>query len=273
MSNEKEYKLHKPIDTNLLEFKGVVIDGSNIIQQYKNKELVFVVDRLYKLMEIVKGLGWKTMVGIQEGTLYKMTKKKFDSLYEEDRINLQTRIDSGEINVISDNEDDFFLISTALNGPYYLLSNDKYRDWKKNNPSLKESIDKCLRKVQFLGDEPSVSLPSNGESTVVVRDNSNPDSSGLLIHKSSGNGTLIPFEFNIGRTWLSEKFELEKRDYISSQHFRFRMIDNQLAIEDLSSTNGTYVDGLRLPPNHPIPIEKGVEFRVGPSDTFKLKDV
>lgn len=267
---DKEYKLHKPIDNSLLEFKGVVIDGSNIIQTNKNKQLVFVVNRLYKLMEILKGLGWKTMVGIQAGTLRKMTSKKYDSLYEEDRINLQTRIDSGEINVINDNEDDYFLISTALNGPYYLLSNDKYRDWKEDNPTLKKSIDKCLRKVQFLGDEPSVSLPANGESTVVNRDNTNPESSGLLIHKSSGSGTLIPFEFNIGRNWLSEKFNLDKRDYISSQHFRFRTINEQLMIEDLSSTNGTYVDGLRLPPNHPIPIEKGVEFRVGPKDIFSL---
>ena len=224
-------------------------------------------------MEKVRGLGWKTLVGIQEGTLFKMTNKKYESKYVEDRNTLQKSIDSGEINIIKDKEDDFHLIDVAVNGPYYLLSNDKYNTWKRKNPRIKSSINKCVRKVQFLGDEPSIDLPANGESTVIVRDISNPDSSGLLIHESSGKGALIPFEFNIGRTWLSEKFELEKRDYISSQHFRFRMINGQLMIEDLSSTNGTYVDGLRLPPNHPIPIEKGVEFRVGPNDIFELKDV
>ena len=271
MSNGNEYKLHKPIDTNLLEFKGVVIDGSNIIQTRKDKNLIFCVSRLYRLMDIVKGLGWKTMVGVQAGTLRKMTSKKFNSLYDDDRNNLQRYIDSGEINIIYDEEDDYHLISVALNGPYYLLSNDKYKDWKKSNPTLRKSIDKCLKGVQFLGDDPSVSLPSNGESTVIVRDNSNPENSGLLVQKSTGKGALIPFERNIGRTWLSQKFDLLKKDYISSQHFRFRIMNDKLMLEDLSSTNGTYVDGLRLPPNHPMPLEKGVEFRIGPDDVFALK--
>ena len=149
------------------------------------------------------------------------------------------------------------------------INNSFYSDLK-NNPKLKSHIEQCHIKIQWLGDEPSVNLPSNGKSTVVASNNSSIDESLMLMHINTEQVVLAPYEKNIGRSWLSSKFELKSKRYISGQHFRFRMIDNQLTIEDLSSTNGTYINNLRLPASHPTELPPGTEFRIGQDDTFKV---
>lgn len=275
LDSKNNHKLNAPFDHKFSEFKGVVIDGANVLTKGHRKDgnkTEFVIQRLTKLIQIVEGLGWSALVGLKSKSYYYMISRN-SGMPEEDKSKLRKMVETGVIDLIDDEEDDYHLISVALNGPYYLLSHDRYKVWKKDNPKLVSHIKKCQIIINWLGDEPSVNLPANGKSTVIVNDNSSLDDALVLFHINKQQSFLAPYEKNIGRSWLASKFELESEGYISNQHFRFRMINGQLMIEDLSSTNGTYVDGLRLPPNHPIPIEKGVEFRVGPNDTFKLKDV
>jgi len=264
-------KIHAPIDNELSDFKGVVIDGANIITKNPpDGPAMTVVMRLIKLMNLVEALGWKVLVGLKYATWHYHTKVDESPMTEEDKIRLKQLVKTGKIDLINDKEDDYHLISVALNGPYYLLSHDKYRDWKKANPKMKSRIDKCHVLVQWIGDEPSIKLPANGKSTVIIGNSADTETV-TLFHDETQKQFETPLEKNIGRNWLSEQCEVVAKDYISNQHFRFRNIDNQLMLEDLNSTNGTYIDDLRLAPNHPHPISSGQSFRVGDKDVFRLK--
>ncbi|MEW5721973.1 MAG: FHA domain-containing protein, partial [Thermodesulfobacteriota bacterium] len=50
---------------------------------------------------------------------------------------------------------------------------------------------------------------------------------------------------------------------VSGHHCRILLEDGGLAIEDLGSTNGTYVNGRRLPPHRPTPVSPGDEVTLG----------
>lgn len=50
---------------------------------------------------------------------------------------------------------------------------------------------------------------------------------------------------------------------LSRRHARLRLIDGRLTIEDLGSTNGTIVDGMRLPPDTPRPLRNGAQLVMG----------
>lgn len=58
---------------------------------------------------------------------------------------------------------------------------------------------------------------------------------------------------------------IEGDQYLSPRHARvFRADDGQVWIEDLGSTNGTFVNGMRV--TTPTPISPGDVVRVGRSD-------
>ncbi len=57
----------------------------------------------------------------------------------------------------------------------------------------------------------------------------------------------------------SEHIQNNKK--ISRQHAKFNLIDNEWHIEDLGSTNGTYVDNVRIAPNQKIKILDGFEVK------------
>lgn len=50
---------------------------------------------------------------------------------------------------------------------------------------------------------------------------------------------------------------------LSRRHARLRLSDGRLTIEDLGSTNGTIVDGMRLPPETPRPLRDGAQVLLG----------
>lgn len=56
--------------------------------------------------------------------------------------------------------------------------------------------------------------------------------------------------------------------YSSARHARFFLSEGTWFIEDLQSTNGTYVNGGRI--DHPIPVNSGDEVRIGHT-TFALR--
>jgi hypothetical protein len=260
VSDKPDHKLHLSVDTKFSEFKGVIVDGANILTKSKtNEESVVVISRLTKLLNIVEALGWQTLIGLKNDSYYWMIKRS--NLDEEGVKTLKTMVKSGSIDLIDDQEDDYHLINVAINGPYYLLSHDMYRDWKKSNPSMKSKIERCHIKVNWLGDEPSFTLPANGKSTVIVRDNNEFDGVALSCN-TTNEVALTPIGKNIGRGWLKTKFNHELFDYISNQHFRLLNQNGKLFIEDLTSSNGTYINGFKLPPNHPQ--------ELGPDGKFNL---
>ena len=57
---------------------------------------------------------------------------------------------------------------------------------------------------------------------------------------------------------------------ISRQHAKLTVIDNTLHIEDLNSTNGTFVNDVRLAPTQRLPLRNGFAVRLGPIP-FSLK--
>ena len=48
-----------------------------------------------------------------------------------------------------------------------------------------------------------------------------------------------------------------------SRHHANLAISGEIQIEDAGSSNGTFVDGAKLPPNHPVRLAVGVPFLVG----------
>jgi len=50
---------------------------------------------------------------------------------------------------------------------------------------------------------------------------------------------------------------------LSRRHARLRLDDGRLMIEDLGSTNGVIVDGMRLPPDTPRPLRDGAQLLLG----------
>lgn len=82
-------------------------------------------------------------------------------------------------------------------------------------------------------------------------------------------GTSVP----LGRTSIvvgrSPDSALVLEDsYSSSRHARFFQSDGQWFVEDLQSTNGTYVHGQRI--DHPVPVRAGDTVRIGQT-TFTLQ--
>ena len=50
---------------------------------------------------------------------------------------------------------------------------------------------------------------------------------------------------------------------VSRRHARIYQQDNRLMIEDLGSSNGTFINGERIAPNNPVPLYDGVEVSLG----------
>ncbi len=87
-----------------------------------------------------------------------------------------------------------------------------------------------------------------------------------LLHVQSSEGgeqiiqiTRTPFQ--IGRAQPSDLQLPGQR--VSRQHIRLLFEDDRVSLVDLNSSNGTTLEGTRLPPNQPQPLEYGQRFMVG----------
>lgn len=263
------HKLHATSNTNYEEMKGVVIDGTNVItKSLGNDQREILLARLQKVISNVEALGWNALVGIRQDAFHIWRKKEL--MPREDLAKLELMVDNGKIDLLSGQEDDYHLINTAINGPYYLLSNDNFKFWKKENKSVKHKIEKVQIKLNWLGDEPSFNLPANGKSTVVVGENSLKGQI-LLTHIDSNSTCIIKQNINIGRHLLREKFSLIGPEYVSGNHLRFYLEGKEVLIEDLKSKNGTYIGEFRLAPNHPQPILSNQVFSLARKDRFTVQ--
>ena len=73
-------------------------------------------------------------------------------------------------------------------------------------------------------------------------------------------------QLTIGRS--SESGLVIRDDYTSTHHARLMLWDAQWVIQDLDSTNGTYLDGTRV--TQPVAVAAGVPVTIG-TTTFELR--
>ena len=108
MDSKNNHKLNAPFDHKFSEFKGVVIDGANVLTKGNRKDgnkTEFVIQRLTKLIQIVEALGWSALVGLKSKSYYYMISRN-SGMPEEDKSKLRKMVETGVIDLIDDEEDD-----------------------------------------------------------------------------------------------------------------------------------------------------------------------
>ena len=91
----------------------------------------------------------------------------------------------------------------------------------------------------------------------------------LVITSGQKAGTEFPLgrdEITIGRS--SDSAIIIRDDYTSTHHARMMQWNGRWMLQDLDSTNGTYLDGARV--TAPVPIPLGATIKVG-ATTFELR--
>lgn len=77
--------------------------------------------------------------------------------------------------------------------------------------------------------------------------------SSFLVLKGSDFILRVPNGAIVGRLKHGKEF-LEEYTTVSRQHARFFRKDGQWYVEDLNSTNGTYVNGFKIEGQHPLKV-------------------
>ncbi|GAA1800206.1 FHA domain-containing protein FhaB/FipA [Agromyces neolithicus] len=110
---------------------------------------------------------------------------------------------------------------------------------------------------------PVATSASNGELA------SNENASRLVITSGTKSGAEFPLgrdEITIGRS--SDSAIIIRDDYTSTHHARIMLWNGRWMIQDLDSTNGTFLNGSRV--TVPVPIPLGATVKVG-ATTFELR--
>src|SRR5262245_4907700 len=81
--------------------------------------------------------------------------------------------------------------------------------------------------------------------------------------------SLDPPHTILGRQYAAEVCLSGKA--ISRQHAQILARDARYFVEDLESSNGTFLNGLRLPPRAPVPLTEQDTLQIGPY-VFALRD-
>lgn len=111
--------------------------------------------------------------------------------------------------------------------------------------------------------KPASSRPSSGPATVATAKR-------LVITSGPKAGLELPLSadsLTIGRS--SESALVIRDDYTSSHHARLMLRGDSWAIQDLDSTNGTFVAGQRVS-GSPVALSLGTPIKVG-ATTFELR--
>lgn len=111
--------------------------------------------------------------------------------------------------------------------------------------------------------KPSPSRPSSGPATIATAKR-------LVITSGPKAGLELPLgadSMTIGRS--SESALVIRDDYTSSHHARLLLRGDAWAIQDLDSTNGTFVAGQRVT-GGPVALSLGTPIKVG-ATTFELR--
>lgn len=236
---------------------GVVIDGANIVQRSGVDCLVDILDR-------VAELNWPCLAAIKGKTFHWL--ENSGRLPENDLAVLRGIIEEGRITKAYVDEDDYHLLRVALRTSSWIVSFDKFRDWKKENPELAGRIEQIRIEPVFIGEELDLNLPPCPDRTVSTGGEFTRQTTKTAhFQNSSGLDIELPFHRKIGRDILSEAGALEGDPLVVSRvHFRLVLADSgRVMIEDVDSTNGTFVAGERLSKGGLRTLDIGSEVWVG----------
>ncbi|MFT4234914.1 MAG: FHA domain-containing protein [Microbacterium sp.] len=118
----------------------------------------------------------------------------------------------------------------------------------------------------------STRRPSTGTSTSSAQATGTGGNSvsQLVITSGQMSGLEIPLgrgPITIGRS--SESGLVIRDDYTSSHHARLVLWGDQWMLQDLESTNGSFVNGSRVKPDEPVALQLGDQVKIG-ATTFEL---
>ena len=108
-------------------------------------------------------------------------------------------------------------------------------------------------------------LAANADTSPATRESA----SRLMLTSGAKAGAEVPLtgdEITIGRS--SDSSLIIRDDYTSTHHARLMVWNGQWMLQDLDSTNGTFLAGSRV--NAPIPIPLNTPIKVG-ATTFELR--
>lgn len=144
----------------------VVLDASNAL--YRNipsidpdleQDVIVSPSSLRKAIEAIESKGWVVKSAMKKATyVYAMEKANLESS-EKDL--LRSLVTSLKVSLIDSMNDDPWIIKFALDSNGWIVSNDKYADWKRRYPSLEGEIDSRRIPFVWVGDSPMIaSLPN-----------------------------------------------------------------------------------------------------------------
>ena len=106
----------------------VVVDGSNVITANIGEETYFRVQRIIKVINKLKKLGYTYKVGMKAKTYYYIIKHApEEKISEADKNTLIDLVEKLEIHLLDKDADDHWLHLGAIEFDAYILSHDKFR--------------------------------------------------------------------------------------------------------------------------------------------------
>jgi pSer/pThr/pTyr-binding forkhead associated (FHA) protein len=84
---------------------------------------------------------------------------------------------------------------------------------------------------------------------------------GALVVQAAGQApVMFSAAFTVGRPGADADMEIDD-EYLSTRHARFSAVDGTWVVEDMGSTNGTWVNGIKY--YTPVPLARGDKVQVG----------
>ena len=131
------------IDISNFTFHTAIIDGNNI--SYGDYEDTPKLRNIICVYEKLEELGVKPYVVVSAALRHKI----------DDPLGLVEFLKKDDVaEAPADRPDDFFVIQLAMRREAFIVSNDRFNDWKKANPELAKEIETRRVALTFIEDEP-----------------------------------------------------------------------------------------------------------------------
>ncbi len=127
-------------------------------------------------------------------------------------------------------------------------------------PGDEASLGGVILRLAMPGESARTALPNSGRTAALA---AAPSASNALVilEKPDGDQPLAAGEHVIGRRDGSDIVVAD--GFVSGRHGILRVSEEAVMFEDLGSTNGSFVNGVQLPPNQPTQIGPDDELKVG----------
>jgi len=131
------------LTTELFQFQTAIIDGNNI--SYGDYEDSPKLRNILSVYEKLEELGVKPYVVVSAALRHHI----------DDPVGLVELLKKDDVaEAPADRSDDFFVIQLALKKEAFIVSNDRFNDWKLANPALAAEIENRRVALTFIEDDP-----------------------------------------------------------------------------------------------------------------------